>query len=102
MRLTLSPIRAIQIAADQPVVTDGTNHTILMPVIQQSSVQTTVSVPDGGTILLGGMKRLNDQQECGVPILNSLPYINRLFRNTGTIKDTQSLMLMVTPRIIIQ
>ncbi len=102
VRLTLSPTRAIQIAANQPVVTGGTSSTILMPVIQHSSVQTTVSVPDGGTILLGGIKRLNDQEERGVPILNKLPYINRLFKNTGTIKDTQTLMMMVTPRIIIQ
>ena len=65
--------------------------------------QTTVSVPDGGTILLGGIKRMQGGQlERGVPILNKLPYINRLFKNVATIKETQTLLLMVTPRIIIQ
>ncbi len=103
VQLQISPIRAIQFAADRNAVADRVNSSILLPVIQHSSVQTTVSVPDGGTILLGGIKRLSDGgDERGVPILNKLPYINRLFRNTGTIKDTQSLMLMVTPRIIIQ
>ena len=39
--------------------------------------------------------------EAGVPILNKLPYVNRLFKNVGTGRETQSLMIMVTPRIII-
>ena len=34
--------------------------------------------------------------------MNKLPYINRLFKNVGIGRDTQSLMMMVTPRIIIQ
>ena len=38
----------------------------------------------------------------GVPILNKIPYISRLFKNTGVGRETESLMMMVTPRIIIQ
>ncbi len=102
VQLQISPIRAMQLAADKTADVGGTRHTILMPVIQHSSVQTTVSVPDGGTILLGGLKRPDGRVERGVPVLNKLPYINRLFKNTGPIKDTQNLLLMVTPRIIIQ
>jgi general secretion pathway protein D len=34
--------------------------------------------------------------------LSKLPYINRLFRNVGIGRETDSLMMMVTPRIIIQ
>ena len=64
---------------------------------------TTVSVPDGGTVLLGGIKRLQEgRTERGVPMLDKLPYINRLFKNVGIGRTTKSLMLMVTPRIIIQ
>ena len=37
-----------------------------------------------------------------MPILSKLPYINRLFKNVGIGRETQSLMMMVTPRIIIQ
>ncbi len=61
-----------------------------------------MSVPDGGTVLLGGVKRLSEgRNEFGVPILSKLPYINRLFKNVGIGRETQSLMMMVTPRIII-
>ena len=67
------------------------------------TVTTTVSVPDGGTVLLGGIKRLSESRtEFGVPLLSKFPYINRLFRNVGIGRDAESLMMMVTPRIIIQ
>ena len=64
---------------------------------------TTVSVPDGGTVLLGGIKRLSEgRNERGIPMLSKIPYVNRLFRNVGIGRVSQSLMMMVTPRIIIQ
>ncbi|MEZ6045726.1 MAG: hypothetical protein R3C11_09140 [Planctomycetaceae bacterium] len=70
---------------------------------EQLIVQTTVSVPDGGTVVLGGIKRLREGRNmAGVPILNKIPYVSRLFKNTGVGRETESLMLMVTPRIIIQ
>ena len=60
-------------------------------------------MPDGGTILLGGIKRLSEGRvERGVPMLSKLPYVNRLFTNVGIGREAESLMLMVTPRIIIK
>jgi general secretion pathway protein D len=77
--------------------------TVQLPTFSFVTVTTTVSVPDGGTVLLGGIKRLSEgRNEFGVPILNKIPYINRLFSNVGIGRETQSLMMMVTPRIIIQ
>ena len=74
-----------------------------LPTFSFVTVTTTVSVPDGGTVLLGGIKRLSEgRNERGVPMLSKLPYINRLFRNVGIGRTTTSLMMMVTPRIIIQ
>jgi type II secretory pathway component GspD/PulD (secretin) len=81
----------------------ATTLTIQRPIFEIVSVATTVSVPDGGTVLLGGIKRLREGRNmAGVPILNKIPYVSRLFKNTGVGRETQSLMLMVTPRIIIQ
>ncbi|MFV1968981.1 MAG: type II secretion system protein GspD, partial [Pirellulaceae bacterium] len=81
--------------------TEGT--TVQLPTFSYTTVATTVSVPDGGTVLLGGIKRLKEgRNEEGIPMLSKLPYINRLFKNVGIGRETQSLMLMVTPRIIIQ
>ena len=88
---------------DPEGTTIDTATTIQMPAFEFVRVQTTVTVPDGGTILLGGIRRLSEgRNEFGVPLLNKIPYVNRLFQNVGIGREVESLMLMVTPRIIIQ
>jgi type II secretory pathway component GspD/PulD (secretin) len=82
---------------------NNTGVTVQLPSFSFVSVVTTVSVPDGGTVLLGGIKRLSEgRNEFGVPLLSKVPYINRLFKNVAIGRETDSLMMMVTPRIIIQ
>jgi type II secretory pathway component GspD/PulD (secretin) len=84
----------------QPVVF---TQFIQQPRTSTVSVQTTVAVPDGGTVLMGGLKRLSEgRTEYGPPILSKIPYINRLFKNVGYGREAESLLIMVTPRIIIQ
>lgn len=76
--------------------------TVQQPVTSTITLATTVMVPDGGTILVGGLKQMNEQRrEFGPPILSKIPYVNRLFRNQSYGKSATSLMFMVTPRIII-
>jgi general secretion pathway protein D len=83
------------------IVESGT--TVQLPTFANTTVTTTVSVPDGGTVLLGGIKSMSEgRTERGVPFLSNVPYINRLFTNVGIGRETSSLMMMVTPRIIIQ
>ena len=96
-----SPTNVLLGRNDVVASTEGT--TVQLPEFAQTSVTTTVSVPDGGTILLGGIKRLSEGRvERGVPMLDKIPYVNRLFKNVGIGRETSSLMFMVTPRIIIQ
>lgn len=86
---------------DASITTTGT--TVQLPVFAFTTVNTTVSVPDGGTVLLGGIKRLSEgRNERGVPFLSNVPYVSRLFKNVGIGRESESLMMMVTPRIIIQ
>jgi len=86
---------------DDQTVRTGT--TVQLPTFAFTTVTTTVSVPDGGTVLLGGIKRLSEgRKEFGVPLLSKVPYVDRLFRNVGIGRDTTTFMMMVTPRIIIQ
>jgi general secretion pathway protein D len=85
---------------NEDAVIEGT--TVQQPTFGTTSVTTTVSVPDGGTILLGGIKRLREARtERGTPILSKIPYLNRLFRNNAIGRETNTLMMTVTPRIII-
>jgi len=80
-----------------------TGSTVQQPSFAFTNISTTVSVPDGGTILLGGIKRMSEGRvERGIPILSKIPYVNRLFKNTAVGRETRTLMMTVTPRIIIQ
>jgi general secretion pathway protein D len=90
-------------AEDDEFETITSGVTIQLPVITSTTISTVVSVPDGGTVLLGGIKRMSEgRSEGGLPLLSNLPFINRLFRNTAIGHTTSNQMMMVTPRIIIQ
>ena len=76
---------------------------VQLPQTQVTEVSTTVSVPDGGTLLLGGERLAGETTiEAGVPVLSQIPIINRLFTNSSTTKDNLVLLILVRPRIIIQ
>lgn len=76
---------------------------IQQPEIERTSLQTTVSIPDRGTLLLGGLTLAGEvEREQGVPVLSRIPFLKRLFTNTGRAKDEQILLIMVKPTIIIQ
>jgi len=88
---------------DTIVETETSGVTIQLPTVGFTTINTVVSVPDGGTVLMGGIKRMKEgRSERGVPFLSNVPYINRLFKNVGIGRETENLMMMVTPRIIIQ
>jgi type II secretory pathway component GspD/PulD (secretin) len=88
------------IQVGQPVI--NTTFLIQQPAVSIIQLNTTVNVPDGGTVLLGGIKTMSEgRNEAGPPILDKIPYLDRLFRNVGWGREGQSLMIMVTPRIII-
>lgn len=76
---------------------------IQRPITQVSSVNTTVSVPDRGTIMLGGQSIRNDiQVETGIPVLSKIPIINRFFTNRIDSVEEKTLLILLKPTIIIQ
>jgi general secretion pathway protein D len=77
--------------------------TIDLPIIAVQDLKTTASVPDGGTLLLGGSKRMTETRvESGVPILSKIPILKRLFDNRATLRTSENLLVMIKPKIIIQ
>lgn len=110
---TSVPLIPVQIPVPQVFEGPGSGNTqVGQPTIFQMFFQqptfttifldTTVNVPDGGTVLLGGLKTMAEaRNEFGPPILSKIPYLSRLFKNVGYGREGQSLMIMVTPRIII-
>jgi len=73
------------------------------PTVQRQVLKTTVTVPDGGTLLFGGLKLAADTEvEAGVPILSKIPILKRLYSANSLVKDESVLMILVKPKIIIQ
>ena len=67
-----------------------------------SLINTTVSVPDKGTVLLGGQRLVDEiEVETGVPVLSKIPFVNRFFSNRVTSKSEETLLILIRPEIII-
>jgi len=78
-------------------------YTIQLPQTERSRVQTRVSVPDSGTLLLGGLKNTaSTETEVGVPVLSKIPLLGRVFTNRSKIADQKVLLILVKPTIILQ
>lgn len=74
-----------------------------LPRYQIADLATTVSVPDGGTLLLGGQTLTGEiEREAGVPVLSKIPFLKRLFTNRSSSRDDAILLILVKPSIIIQ
>ncbi len=77
--------------------------TIDLPRVRVQDFKTTVSVPDGGTLLLGGTRQYTEgEAETGVPVLSKIPILKRLFNNRATIRSSNNLLVLMRPKIIIQ
>ena len=76
---------------------------IQLPVISVTVVRTTVSVPDGGTLLIGGLSYAFDNEtDSGIPILSKIPLLGKLFSRRGFTTERQNVVILVKPTIIIQ
>ncbi len=69
----------------------------IQPVFSVREVNTTVTVFDGATVVMGGLVReevrsVNDQ----VPILGDIPLIGRLFKSKGESRQKRNLLIFVT------
>lgn len=70
---------------------------------ETTSINTTVSIPDGGTVLMGGLKQVGEiEVEAGIPVLSKIPVLKRAFTNSTTVKDTQTLLILMKAMIVIQ
>lgn len=76
---------------------------VQVPEIQITQTRNTVSIPDRGTLLVGGQRLVGEvETEVGVPVLSKIPVLNRLFTQTSNAQDERTLLILVRPTIIIQ
>ncbi|GGO63627.1 type II and III secretion system protein [Bowmanella pacifica] len=71
------------------------------PTILNRSLSTTVTLRDGGSVLLGGLISSNtSRNQQGVPILGKLPLLGKLFSTDAEEQIRTELMIMIIPYIL--
>ncbi|HIG87728.1 MAG TPA: hypothetical protein EYQ25_11850 [Planctomycetes bacterium] len=89
---------------EQRATTLGSSNsvTIELPEVEIQRVRTSVPIPDGATVMLGGNKisRKQDMQS-GVPILNKIPFLSFLFERKGHFVSNEKLLILLKAKVII-
>jgi len=74
--------------------------TFQMPELDVSTASATVVVPDGGNIVLGGLKSIRYiNRKAGTPILSKIPIISFFFSQKGIDDETKNLIILAKANI---
>ena len=93
----------VAIAGGQLVNSEAAQQFIQLPTVTVTRVRTTATVPDEGTLLLGGQRLITELEvETGVPVLSKIPILSRFFTNRIESKTEQTLLILVKPTVLIQ
>jgi type IV pilus assembly protein PilQ len=69
--------------------------------INTQQATTNVLVPDGGTVVFGGVTvTTRSTTENGVPLLDSIPILGHLFKSTSITDSDNELLFFVSPKIL--
>ena len=84
------------------LIENGTPNYSTNPVsIDKDSINTSVVVDDGQTVVLGGIfKNILGNNVTKVPFLGDLPYVDRFFKRTSKTNNKQELLIFVTPKLV--
>ncbi len=79
----------------------STTATLTQPDVTRRHITNQVSIPDGQTVVIGGLRRkTSDDLKNSIPYLGEIPGFGKLFSTTAMQDDTQELFIFITPRII--
>jgi len=106
LRPSLASLTSIdQFSTGTVILPDGSEQELFIqqPIIEVTELRTTASVPDGGSLLVGGQKvSFESRREVGTPVLSQIPILNRFITASQAIREKDNLLILVTPRIIMQ
>jgi type IV pilus assembly protein PilQ len=72
-----------------------------VPSVATNEAQTELLVNDGDTIVIGGIIKASESKGSdGYPALKDIPLLGWMFKNTTTKKQSNELLIFMTPRIV--
>lgn len=79
----------------------GDGAGITSPSIFNRKVETSLSLRDGSSVLLGGLMSQRDTNgDSGIPVLKDVPVLGYLFKNKTTARNKTELVLIIRPYIV--
>ncbi|MCA9298568.1 MAG: hypothetical protein KDA28_05850, partial [Phycisphaerales bacterium] len=81
--------------------TDQISADVTAPRINTRSVETTVTVRDGQTVVIGGLfQTTQEERETSVPIIGEVPILGLPFRSKQVSQVKTELLVILTPHVI--
>jgi type II secretory pathway component GspD/PulD (secretin) len=82
--------------------TNSSEVTIELPELRIQRLRTTATIPDGATLMLGGLKRSVEQnQTAGVPFMSDIPVLGGLFSRQGEYTSKRKLIILLKASIVV-
>ncbi len=96
------PNGTIDIEVEQEISNvNASQQQSLTPTISQRRVHSTISVPSGQTVLLGGLISERDEKDrSGIPGLDQIKFLGDLVSNTSTNKQRTELIIFIKPTLV--
>ena len=70
------------------------------PAINSQSMKTVVTVPDGGTTVVGGVLFDDERENTNrTPGVSNIPILGNLFKRKGVQRNSNEILFFITPRI---
>jgi len=80
----------------------GESVTVELPELEVKRLRTTVTMPDGSTLLLGGMKISNEQKfDTGLPFFKHIPILSFFLSRKAQYQSKRKLLILVKATIVI-
>jgi len=100
MRTLHTPITTFQFIRPVPGFI-GPERFVQVPEVELKSIATTVTIPDGGSLLVGGLAEATENRGyASAPLFNGIPAIKYLFRGWTEVEGRTSLVVVTTAQIV--
>lgn len=76
---------------------------IQQPALNTQALEKVVCIPEGATVVLSGLKQAREAAQAAVPpVLSRIPYVSRLFAVKQCQPESEDLIILATPRLVVQ